>query len=169
MMRKAGFKKTLMALFAVAVVATLPGQAMAGPGSDQALREAERTIARCLDHAASQKLTPLSVAVIDASGALVAFKRQDGASSATAEAALLKARTALRLNAPTAILGEVAAADAPTRDAFLIMQMTTLPGGVPLSGKDGNTPGAVGVSGGTAAQDAECAQQAIEAPKARNK
>ena len=94
MMRKADLEKTLRALLAATVVAALPGAAMAEPGSGQSLREAERLIARCLDHAASQKLTPLSVGVVDASGALVAFKRQDGASSATAEAALLKARTA---------------------------------------------------------------------------
>jgi glc operon protein GlcG len=151
--------KAATALLAGVLAVAAPAQA----GADS-LRDADRMIARCLDHAASQKITPLSVAVIDASGTLVAFKRQDGASSATAEAAMLKARTALRLNAPTAVLAEVAAADAPTRDAFLIMQMTTLPGGVPLPG----AAGAVGVSGGSADQDTECARQAVE-PPARNK
>lgn len=157
MKMKCDWMKTATALLAGSMIVA-PAQA----GGDSALREGERMIQRCLDHASSQKITPLSVAVVDASGTLVTFKRQDGASAATAEAAMLKARTALRLNAPTAVLGEVAAADAPTRDAFLIMQMTTLPGGVPLTGKDGTVAGAVGVSGGSAEQDAECAQQAVE-------
>lgn len=163
-MIKTEWTKAATALLAGVLAVAGPAQA----GTDS-LRDAERMIARCLEHAASQKITPLSVAVIDASGTLVAFKRQDGASSATAEAAMLKARTALRLNAPTAVLAQVAAADAPTRDAFLIMQMTTLPGGAPVSGPDGNAAAAVGVSGGTAEQDAECAQQAIEPPKAPKK
>ena len=155
-------------LVAGTMTALTPAQA-ADKGGDSALRDADRMIARCLDYVASQKLTPFSVGVIDASGTLVAFRRQDGASPATAEAALLKARTALRLQAPTAALGEVAAADAPTRDAFLVMQMTTLPGGVPLSDEKGRVTGAVGVSGGTAEQDAECARRAAEPAAAKSK
>ena len=147
------------ALLCAGTMMALPAQA-AEKGGDSALRAAEAMVARCLDHAASQKITPLSIGVIDASGTLLAFKRQDGASAATADAALLKARTALRLNAPTDVLGAVAAADAPTRDAFLIMQMTTLPGGVPFSDDQGRIAGAVGVSGGSAEQDTECARRA---------
>ncbi len=161
MMSKLGWTKAAAALCAGMTMAAMPAQAT-DKGGDSALRDAERMIARCLDYVASQKLTPFSAGVIDASGTLVAFKRQDGASPATADAALLKARTALRLNAPTAVLGEVAAADAPTRDAFLVMQMTTLPGGVPLSDDKGRVVGAVGVSGGSAEQDAECARRAAE-------
>ncbi|HVT35731.1 MAG TPA: heme-binding protein [Nevskiaceae bacterium] len=134
-----------------------------------ALKDGERMVARCLDFATANKYPPLSVAVIDASGSLVLFKRQDGASSASADAALLKARTALRLNAPTSVLGTVAAADAPTRDAFIVMQMTTLPGGSPLQSTDGLAIGAVGVSGGEAEQDAECARMAAEPAPAKKK
>lgn len=161
-------KKILTALLAAVMAVVVPGHADAQPAGN-GLQAGERRIARCLEHAASQKITPLSVAVIDASGTLVAFKRQDGASQATAEAALLKARTALRLNAPTALLAQVAAADAPTRDAFLVMQMTTLPGGAPLSGEDGVVTGAVGVSGATAEQDAECARLAAGPGPAQRK
>ncbi|HEY0913452.1 MAG TPA: heme-binding protein [Solimonas sp.] len=165
---KLEWKKAATSLCAGMTMLAMPAQA-ADKAGDSALRDAERMIARCLDYVASQKLTPFSVGVIDASGTLVAFKRQDGASPATAEAALLKARTALRLNAPTAVLGGVAAADAPTRDAFLIMQMTTLPGGVPLADDKGRVSGAVGVSGGSAEQDAECARRAAEPAAAKLK
>lgn len=147
--------------FLAAALCALSAGAQADAGADKTLRDSERMIARCLDYAASQKYTPLSVGVIDASGTLLAFRRQDGAAPSTADAALLKARTALRLNAPTSELGPVAN-DAPTRDAFLIMQMTILPGGIPVADEGGHAAGAVGVSGGTGEQDAECARRAIE-------
>lgn len=131
-----------------------------------ALRDGERMIARCLEHAARQHYPPLSVAVIDAAGSLVAFRRQDGASPATADAALLKARTAARLQAPTSVLGEAVAADASTRDAFMIMQLTTLPGGAPVSDPGGQVRGAIGVSGSLNEQDAECARIAVDADTA---
>lgn len=129
-----------------------------------ALTEAERRIANCLDHAASRAYPALSVGVIDATGTLVAFRRQDGAAPVTVDAALLKARTALRLNAPTAVLGPAVAGDAPTRDAFLILQLTSLPGGAPLADGKGLAVGAVGVSGASPDQDAECARRASESP-----
>lgn len=150
--------KTLMAL-TVAAFASLPAQA------DQ-LQDSERMIARCLDYAASQKYPPLSVGVYDASAVTLAFRRQDGASAATAEAAQLKARTAIHVNASTADLAQV---DAPTRDLLLVMQMTTLAGGVPLTDDKGRITGAVGVSGGTTEQDTECAQRAAEPAPAKKK
>lgn len=162
MMKNAEVKNVLIALFAGAAV-------MAAPVQAGTLGDAERMIESCLDYAASQKLTPLSVSVIDASGALVAFQRQDGASSASAEVALLKARTAARLNAPTALLGPVAASDAPTRDTFLMLQMTTIAGGVPFTAADGRAIGAVGVSGAAPEQDAECARRAVESLRATKK
>lgn len=135
---------------------------LAMPASAQSLPDAERMIAQCQALAAAQKLTPLSIAVVDSSGTLVAFERQTGASPATADAALLKARTAVRLHAPTALLAPAAAADAATRDTFLVLQMTTLPGGVPFVDAAGQVDGAVGVSGAAPELDAACAQRAIE-------
>jgi glc operon protein GlcG len=150
-------------LLAGMALGACPAHAHAGQGGDIALRDGERMIAQCLDYAASRKYPPLSVGVIDAGGTLVAFKRQDGAAPATADAALLKARTSLRLNAPTAALGPAVANDAATRDAFLLMQLTTLPGGEPVASGSGQAAGAVGVSGGDAGQDAACARQAVGA------
>lgn len=147
---------TLSLRFAIAgaIMATAPGAPAAEPA--RAPFDADAAIERCLAYAAAQKLPPLSVGVIDASGTLLAFTRQAGASPATADVALMKARTALRLNAPTSVLGPAAASDAAARDTFLLMQMVTLPGGEPLP--DG--AGAIGVSGAPAEQDAECARRA---------
>jgi len=148
---------------AAAVVLSLVGIPFSANAGEQPLQKGDRMIARCLEYANSHQYPPMSSGVVDPTGTLVAFKRQDGAAPATADAALLKARTALRVGAPTAALVDVAG-DPPTRDTFLLLQMTTLPGGIPFFAGDGRIEGAFGVSGGTAEQDAECARQAIEIP-----
>jgi len=159
----------IVALVLASVIVVAHGNALVDQGGDQSLDNAERMIAQCLDYAVSQKYPALSVAVIDPSGALVAFKREDGASAASAEAALLKARTAMRLNVPTAVLAPAIASDMSTRDAFLIMQLTTLPGGIPISDEGAHASGAVGVSGGEADQDSECARRAVEPEQTKKK
>ena len=57
---------------------------------------AQRFISSCETYAAQNKLTPLSIAVVDESGSLVAFTRQKGASPVTAEVAVMKAKSAAR-------------------------------------------------------------------------
>ena len=141
-------------VIAGAIMVTASGALAAEPARKPF--DADAAIERCLAYASAQKLPALSVGVIDATGTLLAFKRQAGASPATADVALMKARTALRLNAPTSVLGPAAASDAAARDTFLLLQMVTMPGGEPLP--DG--AGAIGVSGAPADQDAECAQRA---------
>jgi glc operon protein GlcG len=148
------------ATLAAAMLAILAPSARADANRSDVLRDAEQKIARCLDYAGAQKFPPMSVAVLDAGGTLIAFRRQAGAAPVTADAALLKAKTALRLGVATDLLGDVAS-DAPTRDAFIMLQLTTLPGGAPFASADGRLVGAVGVSGGEAAQDTECAHRAL--------
>lgn len=141
----------------------------ATPAQATTLADAGRMVEQCFAHATSQKYPPLSVAVIDQAGALVAFGRQDGASAASPEAALLKARTALKLNAPTDVLAPAVGGDQPTRDAFLLMNLTMLPGGLPIADGDGRLVGAIGVSGGTAEHDVGCGKRALEARPAPKK
>lgn len=124
------------------------------------LKAADAMIARCLAHASDKQFPPLSIAVIDLTGTLIAFVRQDGASPATGDAALLKARTVVRAHAPTSAFGAVIAHDAATRDAFIVLGLTGIPGGVPVQRTGLDLIGAVGVSGGSDQQDEACALQA---------
>jgi uncharacterized protein GlcG (DUF336 family) len=124
---------------------------------DQAL--AESMAEQCAARAHSNSWPPFTIAVVDAGGALILLRRQDGASSVTAEAALLKARTATRFGAPTQALVAMSK-DAPTRDLLLLLQLTDDPGGVPVIAT-GRVIGGIGVSGGTAEQDVGCANVAI--------
>ncbi len=124
---------------------------------------ARRMIASCEAYATEKKLTPLSIAVVDESGALLEFTRQAGASSVTGEAALIKARTAAKVQVPTNVLATVAADNPATRDFYALLQLATLPGGWPFADSDGKVRGAVGVSGALPEDDSACAQRGAEA------
>ncbi len=113
---------------------------------------------RCFNHPVKNGWPPFSIAIVDAGGALLDFRRQDGASTVTAEAAVMKARTSARVAAPTGALVAMSQ-DPPTRDLFLLLQLTDDPGGIPLR-HAGHLIGAIGVSGGTAEQDIGCANLA---------
>jgi quinohemoprotein ethanol dehydrogenase len=125
--------------------------------------QAQRMIASCESFAARNKLTPLSIAVVDESGTLVAFTRQKGASPVTAEVAVMKAKSAARVGAPTAVLAEVAATDQAARDTYSLLQLVAMPGAWPFADGDGTVRGAIGVSGALAKDDSACAQHAVEA------
>jgi len=121
---------------------------------------APRMIEACVAYAAERKLPPLSVAVVDETGSLVNFTRQSGGAGLTVDAAILKARTALQARAPTSDL-TADMSDATARDIYLLLHVTTMPGGVPLMRQDGSLRGAVGVSGAQPDQDAACAAAAV--------
>jgi uncharacterized protein GlcG (DUF336 family) len=148
---------SLRTLCGVAVTGVL----VAGPAATTALTHplddaaAESMAAECFAHSHANSWPPFSIAIVDAGSAVILLRRQDGASSVTVDAALLKARTASRSGASTHDLMHMSQ-DPPTRDLMLQLQLTDDPGGVPL--KVGRQViGAVGVSGGTADQDMGCA------------
>jgi uncharacterized protein GlcG (DUF336 family) len=96
-------------------------------------------------------LRPVSIAVVDAGGALLAFKRMDGARAHTIELATQKARTAAVVGVPTAAI------QAAGRDISS--------GGVPIL-VDEQCVGAIGVSGAVAEEDVRiaCAGAAAAEP-----
>ncbi len=120
---------------------------------------AESMLSQCLEKSGAKSWPPFTIAFVDSGGAPILLKRQNGASPVTADAALLKARTAVRIGIATQSLIALAQ-DAPNRDLLLMLQMTDDPGGVPLR-SSGVLIGAIGVSGGTAEQDTGCADAAI--------
>ncbi len=112
------------------------------------------------------RLAPLTVAVLDAGGVLVALKREDGSSLLRPEIAVGKAWGALALGVGTRMIA-ARAAQAP---AF-IHAVTTLaggrfvpvPGGVLVRGADNAIVGAVGISGDSSDNDEICAIAGIAA------
>lgn len=100
----------------------------------------------------------VSIVVVDRGGAPVAFLREEDALPATGELALAKARTAAAFARPSDALSP---AVQPGSGFFglahaLPWATATFAGGVPLLA-DGHVYGAVGVSGGSAEQDADLA------------
>jgi uncharacterized protein GlcG (DUF336 family) len=110
-------------------------------------------------------LKPLSVAVLDAGGHLLAFEREDGASPGRFEIARAKAYGAVMLGMP----GSAQMARAEGQAYFMAAvngafggRVVPVPGGV-LVVEDGAIVGAVGVTGDTSENDAEAAVAGIEA------
>lgn len=88
------------------------------------------------------------------------FHRMDGAKLVATDIAIRKARTAVYFQGPTKGLEEEVAGG---RTALLPIEgFMPLEGGIPLM-VDGVLVGAVGVSGVTGSQDAQCAQAGANA------
>lgn len=101
----------------------------------------------------------MTIAIVDAAGELVLFHKGDGTRPSNAEFAQRKARTAARFQRATKSLDSSVTAG---RLQLLAADALPIEGGVPII-VDGQVIGAVGVSGGTAAQDAQVATVGIAA------
>lgn len=102
----------------------------------------------------------VAVAIVDAGGHLVAFKKDDGTQLGSIELALLKARTAMFYLRPTEAF-EKALHDGKT-------MISSLPNVVPAGGgapivANGTVIGAIGLSGGEGETDARLAEMAVDA------
>ena len=118
--------------------------------------------------AAGRKINaaPLTVAVLDAGGHLLALQREDGASLIRPEVATGKAWGAIALGKGSRLL----ALDAQQRPAFIAAlnslgqgSVVPAPGGVLIRDQAGQVLGALGISGDTSDIDEQCAIRAIEA------
>jgi uncharacterized protein GlcG (DUF336 family) len=109
---------------------------------------------------------PLSVAVLDAGGHLVAFKREDKSGILRFDIAFGKAWGALGMG-----FGSRELAERATKAPLFIDALTTIskgrlvanPAGVLIKDAAGNVLGAVGISGDTSDKDEVCAVAGIEA------
>ena len=111
-------------------------------------------------------LLPLTVAVLDAGGHLVAFKREDGSGILRPNIAIGKAWGALGMGMPSRTMRD-RLADRPTFINALAAasegRLIPVPGGVLIRDSGGDIVGAVGISGDTSDKDEACAIAGIEA------
>ena len=96
------------------------------------------------------------IAVVDSGSRLVAFSRMDGAQLGSIDIAMGKAMTANNVRRPTKDLQELVGQGGANLRLLAAPGITPLEGGVPIVA-DGKIIGAIGVSGATSAQDAQCA------------
>lgn len=113
-------------------------------------------------HRAEEIGVPVCIAVADDSGQLVAFERMDGGKITSTIIAQDKAYTAAGAKRTTESYGEVSQPGKPAYgiNSAIGGRLLIVGGGVPVI-VDGDVVGAVGVSSGTPAQDADCAQAGI--------
>lgn len=107
---------------------------------------------------------PVIVAVLDAGAHLKAFQRMDGAVLASIDIATRKASTAVLFQCNSEDVWEYCKPGAPAPGLELTNGgLAPFGGGIPLRTKGGNVIGALGVSGGTVAQDLEVARAGFAA------
>jgi uncharacterized protein GlcG (DUF336 family) len=130
------------------------------------LAQASTIVDVALKKARDNNLAPLTVAVLDAGGHLVAFKREDKSGILRFEIAFGKAWGALGMGFGSRTLASRAA---KTPQFFTMLaaasggRMVTNPGGVLIKDASGTIVGACGISGDTSDKDEMCAVAGIEA------
>ena len=125
------------------------------------LKLAEQMSRAAVDRASAVGVL-VSVAVVDRGGHLVHFQRMDDAEIAGPTLAVDKAFTAVAHRIETA---ELAALTQPGGDLWGLQangggRYVVFGGGIPCW-RDGLVVGAIGVSGGTASEDVECARAGL--------
>ena len=130
------------------------------------LDQANTILAGALKERGALGLKPISIAVLDSGGHLVAFARQDGSSNLRPQIATAKASGALALGVSSRAIGEMAI-ERPTfvNAAAGLNPAGIVPaaGGVLIRNADGQVIGAVGVTGDTSDNDEKCALAGIAA------
>ena len=121
-----------------------------------ALEAAKKVAAPALAEAARNNWA-MAVAIVDPAGDLVYFERMDTTQLGSVTVAVDKARSAARFKRPTKAFQEMLAAGGDGLRVFGINGAVPVDGGVPIV-VGGKIVGAIGVSGGTSAQDGQCAR-----------
>src|SRR5918996_1831150 len=122
---------------------------------------AKKIAARALAEARTNNWL-MAVAVVDTAGDLVYFERMDGTQAGSTTVSIDKARSAARFKRPTKAFQDMLASGGEGMRVLGIGGAVPVEGGVPIVA-DGKIAGAIGVSGGTSAQDGQCARAGVEA------
>jgi uncharacterized protein GlcG (DUF336 family) len=130
------------------------------------LEQANRLIAAALAEGQSRGFKPLTIAVLDAGGHLIALQRQDRASTLRPLIAQSKASGALAIGVSSRKIADMAAerpSFVASLGAIAPHGVTPAAGGLIVVGEDGLPIGAVGVTGDTSDNDEICALAGIAA------
>jgi glc operon protein GlcG len=161
MWQKAVAKILVAVLLAVAALASALAQAPSPYGPPINLENAKK--APALAEAAKNNWT-MAVAIVDPAGNLVYFEKMDNTQLGSVNVAMDKARSAALFKRPTQAFQDRLAAGGDGLGVLRLQGAVPVAGGVPLL-MDGKIAGAIGVSGATSAQDAQCAKAGADALK----
>jgi uncharacterized protein GlcG (DUF336 family) len=130
------------------------------------LAQATTIVDTALKKGREMNLAPLTVAVLDAGGHMVAFKREDSSGILRYDIAYGKAWGALGMGFGSRELGDRAAKNPVFFGVLATVsqgRLIPVPGGVLIKDDAGAVLGAVGISGDASDKDEACAVAGIEA------
>ena len=137
--------------------------AVTGYGSPITLENARKAVAAALAQAARNEWA-MAAAVVDPAGILVCFEKMDDTQAGSAQVALDKARSAALFKRPTKVFQDAVAGGGAGLRILGLEGAVPLDGGFPIV-MDGRIVGAIGASGATGEQDAQCAAAGVAALK----
>jgi glc operon protein GlcG len=130
-------------------------------GAAITLDEARRCVAAAQAYAVKHQWL-MVMTVVDSGGHVVLTERMDNAQFGSLGPALKKAHTAVAFRRPTKVFEDIVAQGGAGLRIMRLDEAMPIDGGLPLLGK-GRIIGAIGVSGGTSAQDGEAAAACVTA------
>ena len=163
MAQKAIVRFAAAVTFALGALASAVAQMPNPYGPAISLENAKKAAAPALAEAARNKWT-VAVAIVDPGGNLVYYEKMDNTQIGSATVAIDKARSAALFKRPTKALQDTLAAGGEGLRILRVQGAVPVEGGVPLV-IDGKIVGAIGVSGATSAQDAQCAKAGADTVK----
>jgi glc operon protein GlcG len=156
--------KSLVAAVAVMCGLAIARAQMPNPlGGPVSLENARKAAAPALAEAEKNHWN-VAVAVVDTGGNLVFYEKMDNTQIGSASVAIEKARTAALFKRPTKAFQDVLAGGGDGLRILSLKGVVAIEGGFPLV-MDGKIVGAIGVSGATSAQDAQCAKAGADVLK----
>jgi glc operon protein GlcG len=156
----------LRCLLALIVLLSAPSALaqMANPyGAPISLESAKKAAAAAVAEAKKNNWA-MSVAITDAAGDLVYFEKMDGNQTGSVNLSIDKARSAVRYKRPSKVWADLVGAGGDNLRLMVLQGIVPSIGGIPLV-MDGKIVGGIGVSGGTGAQDGQCAQAGADVLK----
>jgi len=159
-------KQTLI-VFVLAAVVSIPSIAQTQKpattplvyGDPIKLEQAEKVMAAALQEAIKNNWT-MAIAIVDAGGNLVLFKKMDNTQLGSIEVAKSKATTANNFKRPTKVLEDAVAGGGIGLRLLSLSGIAALEGGELLL-ENGKIVGAIGVSGAQSTQDGQVARAGV--------
>jgi len=149
----------LMVAAAVALVLTFAplagAQGTMAYGTSINVETAKKVAAPALAEARKNQWA-MAVAIVDTAGDLVYFEKMDDTQVGSVDVAIAKARSAARFKRPTKAFQDALAAGGEGLRILALNGAIPVDGGLPLA-VGGKIVGAIGMSGGTSAQDGQAA------------
>ena len=155
--------RSLMAFAVLAFAASLAHAQIPQYGPNVTLEQAKKVLAAG-EAEAKKNGWPVAIAVVDTTGALVAFVKMDGTQNGSVMASQDKASSSALYRRSSKVFQDVLAKGGDGLRVLTLRGASAVEGGVPLY-VDGKVIGAVGISGAAPDQDSVVAKAGADALK----